>query len=156
MSLKKLEIFDCGDITFEWKKGGKSVLRIREFLTEVDSIMIPQLSNRVDINDYSQKLAENADNLFAVYHMKDIANCAVYCNREVAYISSIAVKEKYQNRGIGNLMMLEIKKHVRDKNICSIRLKVHKGNDTAISYYVKNGFKKIDQENDWIDMEMMV
>ena len=153
--MRKLEIFNRNDIVLEWRIGRGYSLRIRDFLIDIDSIMVPRLSDRVDINDYSKKLAENADTLFVVYHMEDVASCSVYCNSEVAYISSIAVKKEFQNCGIGYLMMSEIKKHVKEKKISSIRLHVHKKNDKAISLYKKNSFKIIDQENDWIELETL-
>lgn len=129
------------EIKFEWINGKDYNERILKFLIEVDSDISPRVSSRVDLNLYSCKLAQYAMNLFVMYNEMDIAACSVYCNRQEAYISSIAVKKEHRKQGIGNEMLEVIKKYVFSRGCTTIKLEVYKNNDKAIKYYEKNGFE---------------
>lgn len=137
----------------EWVSGKEYAARIEKFLKEVDEILCPQLSKRVDMKEYAQKLAENADSIFIVDDGRDIASCSVYCNTEQAFISSIAVCEEFQHQHIGQEMMLEVKHHVQEKGCKNIKLDVYADNTTAIAYYGKNGFEVCGQREDWLIMK---
>ena len=136
----------------EWLNGDKAKTRITNFLWEMDMEFIPSLSSRVDISSYAAKLAELADTIFITNNLgQDIASCSIYCNRKDAYISSIAVKNYCRGKGIGHMLMDEIKAHI--KNRCdAIVLHVHISNRNAIYYYKRNDFKEKQINADWIEM----
>ena len=48
----------------EWVQGIVFANRIEEFLKELNEDFVPSLSSRVDIKEYSLKLAEFADTIF--------------------------------------------------------------------------------------------
>ncbi|MDY5331081.1 MAG: N-acetyltransferase [Anaerovibrio sp.] len=136
----------------EWLNGDNAKTRIISFFQEMDKEFIPSLSSRVDIPSYAAKLAELADTIFITNNIgQDIASCSIYCNQRDAYISSIAVKKSYQGKGIGHMIMDEVKAHI--KNRCgAIVLHVHISNRNAIYYYKKNDFKEKQINADWIEM----
>ena len=136
----------------EWVQGIVFANRIEEFLKELNEDFVPSLSSRVDIKEYSLKLAEFADTIFLYNDNNELmASCSIYCNCASEYISSIAVKKKYRGIGVGALMMGEVKHHVKT-NCDEIGLRVHKDNIKAIAYYRGSGF--IEKYNDgvWIEM----
>lgn len=139
-------------VHYVWLSGSSQSKRIKDFLIQIDEIIIPRLSDRVDMGEYSLKLAMQAKNLFIMIDNEDIASCSVYCDGTIAYISSIAVKEKYQSSGIGRYMLYIVKGYVRRKGCKKIDLKVHKDNIHAFEFYVKNGFEIFQLENEWLKM----
>lgn len=134
------------ELKYEWVNGEQYQDRIYQFLNEIDEIMIPSLSSRVCIFDYATKLAQLAETLYILDGKRDIASCSVYCNSKIAFISSIAVKKEFFGRGVGTVLITEVKKYVRAKNCESIQLEVYTQNSVALKFYRKNGFT-ISEEN---------
>lgn len=140
-------------IQYEWVKGEMYENRILDFLTDVDDVIIPKLSERVHLEEYAKKLACKAETLFARYENNDIGACSIYCNTEIAYISSIAVKKAFASMHIGSEIILNAKKKSCFCGCKCIRLDVFKENDNAIRFYKKNGFYKLAESEDWLTME---
>lgn len=141
------------NLEYEWVNGEQYQKRIYQFLNEIDAIMIPTLSERVCILDYAAKLANLAETLYIVYKHCDIASCSVYCNSQIAFISSIAVKQEFLGQGIGTALMEEVKRHVRAKHCESIQLEVYAQNSVALKYYIKNGYVVLAENGDLKRME---
>lgn len=59
------------------------------------------------------------------------------------YIDRLAVNVKYLKQGIGSKLIQEIENIAKDNNIEYLRLLVVHSNLPAISFYMKNGFKKV-------------
>ncbi|MCD8038184.1 MAG: GNAT family N-acetyltransferase [Lachnospiraceae bacterium] len=140
----------------EWVQGNAYNDRIADFLREIDSEMIPELSGRVKIEEYALKLSETAHNLFIVSDGIDIASSSVYCNTKNAYISSIAVKKIYLRQHIGTCMMQEIKSYVKEEKCSIIRLQVWHSNIPALIFYQRNGFLIQNNIGDWLEMEYVI
>lgn len=138
-------------LDFEWCNGGYCQPRLYDFLCSIDNIIIPKLSARVNIKDYSKKLSINAENLFVINDDTDVASCSIYTNTRSAYISSIAVKREYHLNGVGSVMLEEVCSHVRHR--CDlIYLEVNVDNSNAIKFYKKNGFISVGYDKNWISM----
>lgn len=144
------------DLEYSWINGENASIRIRMFLFQIDDDIIPPLSERVNIEEYALKLAVNAMNIFITKNGIDVASSSVYCNKEEAYISSIAVKKEYQHMGIGTYMMELIKEYVKKQGNALIALKVARNNERAYLYYLQNGFEVIYNEEDWITMRCVL
>lgn len=56
-------------------------------------------------------------------------------------ILNIAVRNSFQNRGIGQMIFDEILRELENKNITEIWLEVRLSNANAIDFYQKNGFE---------------
>ena len=143
------------EIEYQWVKGIQYKDRICQFLNEIDSIMIPTLSERVYIADYAGKLAHLAETLFIVQKGCDIASCSVYCNSEFAFITSIAVKKDFLKQGIGTILMNEVKSHAISKGCESIQLEVYTQNSIALMFYEKNDFMVIEEKSNLKKMEYL-
>ena len=139
-------------IEFLWLNRGEGV-RLYKFLCEVDDIFIPKLSERVNIKEYAEKLAQNAENIVACYDEEDVGACSIYCNLETAFISSFAVKNAYMRMKIGSQMMEQVKEHARASRCRSIKLEVFHRNSKAMKFYEKQGFVCAKHVNEWFTME---
>lgn len=140
-------------VEYEWVRGIKYYDRIYAFLKEIDNSMIPRISDRVGVEDYAQKLSERAETIFWIVEGTDVGSCSVYCDREVAFISSIAVKKEFLQQNIGTKVMVEVKQHARECGCRMIRLEVHQENSAALCYYKKNVFVGQNIHGAWITME---
>ena len=61
---------------------------------------------------------------------------------KVANIHEIAIKNEYQNQGIGKLLLDECEKVLKSKNVRYIKLTAFKENNNAIKFYENNGFEE--------------
>lgn len=143
---------DSGAIEYEWFKG-KCEDRLRNFLMEIDDVLIPCLSERVNILEYAYKLNRYANNIFVSYKGVDVAGCSIYCNASKAFISSFAVKPEFMKQKIGSFMMQRVEEMAICKGCESIRLEVFINNLPAINFYEKCGFWCVKKNGLWIVME---
>lgn len=63
--------------------------------------------------------------------------------KNIGTIVSIAVKKDYRKKGIGKKLLDSIIEYFKSKNVSLINLQVRIDNYEAISFYEKNGFKKV-------------
>ncbi len=143
-------------LVYEWVHGMEYTNRILHFLYEIDAIMVPKLSERVEMASYAGKLAQKAETLFISENGNDIASCSVYCNTETGFITSIAVNDKYARRHIGTDMLSSVKQHARKLGCKKILLEVHCQNIGALSFYKKNEFAVTKYDGDWAEMEYLI
>lgn len=141
---------------YDWASGEQARERIYEFLVSVDWNMIPRLSDRVDIGKYAMKLAQRADNLFVVKENQDVASCSIYCDEETAFISSIAVRADFLHQHIGTQMMDAVKGHARARGCKRIRLEVDRSNAAAVRFYLRCGFGRWNEHENWFTMEFIL
>ncbi len=132
----------------EWTKGNEQEERIFDFLKVTDGAFIPQLSGRVEIDAYAKKLAQHAETVFLCVDGVDIASCSLYCDTNVAYISSFAVRPEYGGCGVGTAMMKEVKAFCKKQECESIRLEVFVENRRARCFYQKEGFEVVEYLQD--------
>ncbi|MGL4538392.1 MAG: GNAT family N-acetyltransferase [Cetobacterium sp.] len=66
--------------------------------------------------------------------------------RKWIQLDNIAVKSKYQNKKVGNLLLKKVKEWAKEKNINRIELTVYSFNANTISFYGKNGFNEISKK----------
>lgn len=128
--------------------------KIRQVLAVFDSIMVPRISQRVNLQEYAKKLAQNAV-WFLAYDKENVAgHCAVYMNqKDCAFISSIAVKPQMQGRGIGSGLWNCVEKEAEVRKIHKITLKVLKENAQAIRFYKQQGCEILSEAAGWLLME---
>lgn len=133
------------EVSFKWCSGELYKNKIEKFLYEIDEYMIPSLSSRVNISKYADKIAKYADTVFGYSNnlAEEVAACSVYCNSEVAFITSIAVKREYRNKHIGSILMNEVIRHCKERKCVEIQLEVYDENRYARMFYMNKGFIEI-------------
>lgn len=65
----------------------------------------------------------------------------MYMSLDEGEITNVAVGAKMRQRGIGEMLLSEIKKEAERRSIARIVLEVRVSNDSAIRLYERNGFK---------------
>lgn len=120
------------------------VAQLKEFLISIDHSFLPKLSNRIDIDSYSEKLIRRAIT-FSIIHKptnKIIACIAVYANNQEnqeAYIPVLGTLEDFRKQGLIKELFQNVENYLFNKNYKSINLETWVGS-TALNYYIKNGF----------------
>lgn len=131
--------------------------RLEKLLEELDEIIIPKLSDRVKISAYAKKLSAYAELFYVCEEEIDIGNCAIYLNDgETGYISSIAIKKEWQNRGIGKQLWTNVLEYTTSKKIKKVELNVSKTNKSAMAFYKSLNFEEVEENNHWIKMRYKV
>jgi D-cysteine desulfhydrase len=131
-------------------------------LTQLDDIykvilsfnadIVPSMTERgLDLKDYAQKLCDYAL-MFTLW--QDNQTCGFvtfYANdksTETAYLAQIAVKPKFCNQGMGHTLLNLAMETAKEKGMQEMKLEVYNRNQTAISFYEKQGFSKCDGASD--------
>jgi len=128
--------------------------KVSHFFKENDNDYFEKLSDRVDIDEYSSKLLENAIQFTLTDNTNLIGLSPCYFNNEdekIAYISSLTIKDGYRGNKLGSEMIEHIATYARSKHFKKILVKIHYDNAISQNFYHKNGFAdfKEDRENDF-------
>jgi ribosomal protein S18 acetylase RimI-like enzyme len=129
--------------SIEYINGRACLEQINGHLLRCDEVFMPRLSTRVDIGDYSRKIAVNAQRFEAWESDELVGLVAGYCNaanKDVAYITSVSVLQAWQGRGIASRLLENCIAHVRNLGFSDIELEVSSGNEAAVALYKKHGF----------------
>lgn len=116
---------------------------IETHLEQCDGEFEPILSARVNIEEYSRKIFENAILFEAWVGVKLVGLIAVYLNRDDsnAFITSVSVVSEYFGNGIAYKLLEMCIKKVKHEHISEINLEVNKDNKRASALYKRFGFK---------------
>jgi ribosomal protein S18 acetylase RimI-like enzyme len=136
-------------LTYEILKLSKN--EILTYLAVIDKKLIPKLSGRVDLDQYSEKLFNNAIHFCVTEEEIIIGFCACYFNNPVkktGYISSFSVSESFREKGIAKNLLKFVTEYGLSIGYEKIILNVYFLNKTAIILYEKCGFTKQQKEID--------
>jgi ribosomal protein S18 acetylase RimI-like enzyme len=118
-----------------------------KLLNDVQEDFSPPLSQRVQIDDYADKLLERA-NIYAIIINENIAGAlAIYANDYEncrAYIPFLAVGQLYRDKRIATILISHTIEEIRKLGFKEIRLECLE-NSPAHRLYVKNGFERMNQ-----------
>jgi 2-polyprenyl-3-methyl-5-hydroxy-6-metoxy-1,4-benzoquinol methylase len=126
---------------------------IFKHLERCSNQFIPSLDTYVNIKLYSKKIYEQA-NRFEIFnnnHLKGLI--AVYINNSKGFITNVSIEEEYQGKNLAKILLDKCFEFLILNNCNIITLNVNIDNLKAINFYLKNGFKKIKQENNILIME---
>ncbi len=131
------------NVVVEYRLNTASASEIFEHLLYCDAGFLPQLSGRVEINDYAKKIVSKATQLEAWSGGTLIGFVAVYCNdqeRRIAYITSVSVLPDWTGKGIASRLMKQCIKYAKALEMRQISLEVASDNTPAVRLYEKSGF----------------
>jgi ribosomal protein S18 acetylase RimI-like enzyme len=119
-----------------------SQCRIERFLIDVDMLFHAPLSEKIDLNDYSMKLAKKAKNMFLTEENQDVAHVAFYENHvnKTLFITSIAIKSNSQSKGLGTYLIQAVKNYAKQNHYNSIELEADSRSENLVRFYIKNDF----------------
>ena len=117
-----------------------------ELLKDLNNTFNGQLVNS-NIEDYIDKIIDNATIIKIVENNILFALIAYYENdkkRESAYLTMLAVSNKYSNKGYGNILLKKATNNLIRKGFKYFELEVLKSNKKAVEFYKKNNFQIIE------------
>ncbi len=124
-----------------WKHNQADKNKILNHFQNCDEGFIDELSSRVDIVDYAQKLIDKAQR-FEVWNGDQLIGfIAVYWNDENDYITNVSVDRKYQGQGIGDALVKRCVITSKSLGKKTVKLEVKNDNQSAINLYKKNRFE---------------
>lgn len=130
-----------GSIEFGSNKASEA--QLAEHLSYCDAHFVPQLSDRVEINDYAKKIATRAMRFEAWSGDKLVGLVAAYCNdqeQRIAYITSVSVLRGWTGKGIAARLMKHCIEYAKTSGMWQVSLEVASANAPAIRLYEKIGF----------------
>ncbi len=129
--LKKISSVEKADVELFIKK-------------ENNSFPVP-LSDRVDLNEYVNKIINNAV-LYGYYYKNNIIGLiAFYLNREFTYVTYICVNKEFQSMHLGSKLMKLMEEECKKEQVCRIDLTTNINNNKAQKFYEKLGYKVIER-----------
>lgn len=139
--------------------GMASMAQIKCHLESCDSLYEPSLHARVNIDQYAEKIYENANCFEAWDGGRLIGLIAVYLSDRTSqscFVTNVSVLEKYHGSGLAlDLMKFFITKAVELK--CKyIALEVGRKNLKAIHFYEKVGFSVVSCDAEILTMKMVL
>ena len=140
------------------KKGGIDSNKILEFLKEMDVLFNPPLSERVSLESFARKLADNAKLFYRCdTNGKILALIALYANdfeKKYAYITFVGTSSEAQGQGLCETLLEESISYTKSLAPNIRTLGIHSNNPKAIHIYNKYGFKEIEDVNGRKYMEL--
>lgn len=77
-----------------------------------------------------------------IYH-NETKDIPVLIKRQYIYIQNLIVDKKYRREGVGNALLNAVKQWGAERGVHDIRLSVIPSNESAIDFYIEEGFKPI-------------
>jgi ribosomal protein S18 acetylase RimI-like enzyme len=143
--------------TISYSLNKASPAEITLHLLRADVAFVPDLSSRVDIHAYAEKLHDKADRFEAWINQELVGLMAAYCNQQQkgkTFVSSVSVWPKCQGKGIaGRLMQLCIE-HAKNLGFTQMELDVNQQSLAALALYQKFGFNVLHSVGDTLTMSM--
>ena len=119
-----------------------------DFIKKINYDFPIPVSEKVDLNEYCEKLWEKAELVAEVQDEEIRGLVAGYMNdleNGSAYISLVGISRDFRNQGLGKKLVHQFVLLCREKQIRSVNLYTHKTNQAAIKMYEGLGFE-IDSE----------
>jgi len=131
---------------------------IFNFLFKCDDQFPIDLSDMVDLKDYSDKLAKHSTQTCFYNDSALIGILLYYTNNKEksAFIPIIGILKEYQSMGIGTKLLLETMKYLSQNGFNSVRLEVHKINPKSLDLFLKYGFDIVDDSKDQYVLEKVL
>lgn len=140
----------------EYKIKSADKNQIMHHLEECNNSFVPLLSERVDIAEYSAKIADKAVTFEAWEKNKLVGLVAAYINKDLltVFITNVSVLKQYAGKGIAKQLMVHCIEYVGKNSFKNIQLEVSKNNTKAISLYKGLNFIEYGSRGETLLMEL--
>lgn len=105
-----------------------------------------QFEDLQDVMDMEEHYIKNGGNFWiAIDEDKIIGTIALENGGDIGILKRLYIKKEYQHKGIGTKLYNAFEEYIKEKtNIKTIYLACGRVLENAHKFYIKNGFKKID------------
>ncbi|RAP44511.1 MAG: ribosomal-protein-alanine N-acetyltransferase [Methanosphaera sp. rholeuAM6] len=126
---------------------------IRDFkLSDIDDVLAIEYESFPDPYpvDILLQLHNSGAGFIVAQLGKHVVGYVIFWIRNrIGHIIAIAVDSKYRNMHVGSLMIEKTLKIFFSNNINTVGLEVRKSNTAAVNFYLKHGFVKVSEEEDY-------
>jgi hypothetical protein len=125
-----------------YQPGSLDYHKFWEYLKEVDSLLIPPLSSRVDLAEYAERVCNRAILFVAKDGEEWVGVEAVYFNEypDYSFTTHLSVKKEYQNdSNVGIELMLRQLRYLKAHRTKGLRFTIRKSNTQLLNYHLKTG-----------------
>ncbi|WP_367773678.1 GNAT family N-acetyltransferase [Flavobacterium sp. WC2421] len=146
-------------IVIDYKIKNASQKDLHLHLEKCNYLFLPPLSDKVNLQEYSQKIHEKSQTFEAWHEKKLVGFIAVYFNDSQAkkgYITNVSVLENYNNKGIASQLIKMTKEYAQNNDFTKIILEVHSKNNNVIALYKKHDFEIEHEEKEALFMEFRI
>jgi ribosomal protein S18 acetylase RimI-like enzyme len=143
----------------EFHEGTATKEDIRAHLQACDRDFAPNLSLKVNIEEYSTKIRTRAKTFEAWSDKVLIGLVAVYMNdsgTRTGFITSVSVAKEFMGRGIASTLLDHCLNRLRQEGMKVVRLEVSSESHEAIRLYKNLGFSEIMCKGEIVSMEMEI
>ena len=148
---------NCDAIEFRDETATKD--DIQAHLEGCDRDFSPNLSLKVNIEEYSRKISTRAKTFEAWSGKALVGLVAAYMNdsrTRTGFITSVSVAKNFMGRGIASALLDRCLKRSRQEGMKAIRLEVGVESPEAIHLYKNFGFSEIVREGETVSMELEI
>ena len=120
-----------------------SASQVFEHLCVCDESFVPQLSDRVNLPDYAEKIVKNATRVEIWKGEVLLALLACYTNdpsNKTAFITNVSVLPEIQGKGWGKVLLTAAIQHIKELAFKQVELEVGAMSVAARNLYLKAGF----------------
>lgn len=121
-------------------------IEVKKFISKIDNLFPVPLSEKVQIDEYCEKILNNGMFIVAKNENNQIIGVlAGYANdteNKISYISILCILPKYRNKHIGTQLLNKFIEISKENKMEKVFLYTHKDNKNAINFYKKNNFVK--------------
>lgn len=120
-----------------------NAVTIESHLWECDERFSPQLSVRLDISEYSHKLATLSDRFEVWQGNRLVGFVAAYLNNTgtcYGFVSSVSICKDCEGKGLASKLMRKCILVATGKGCETLELAVGKSDQRAQAFYLKHGF----------------
>lgn len=118
------------------------------YLREVDDLLIPRLSSRVDLAEYAERVTNRAILFVAKDGEEWVGVEAVYFNGypDFSFTTHVSVKKDYQKDSkVGMELMLRHLRYLKEHRTKGLRFTFRKSNKALYNYHLKTGGRIIEE-----------
>jgi len=138
----KVENIDLISITKKDFQYGYDLWKLtqKEFLEKING----ELNDKFEFKNYKDERIRNLENNYLIKYNENIIGWLEYeIYNDYIFINQLHITTEYQNKGIGTKILNEFIVYGKKENK-NIYLEVLQGNERALNYYAKIGFKEYD------------
>ena len=143
----------------QFREGAATKEDIRAHLESCDSGFTPNLSCKVDIDEYSTKIRTRAKTFEAWSGNALIGLVAAYMNdaaTRTGFITSVSVAREFMGRGIAPALLDRCLNKARREGMRAVRLEVNLESGEATRLYETFGFSEIARKGTTVSMELEI
>ena len=142
------------DIIYEIKTANQN--DVLSHLKLCNDEFIPKLDKRVNLEDYSIKIHQNAITFEAWNKQHLIGLIAIYFNQEqfFGYITNVSIGKEYMGKSIATKLLEMCINYSKINTYQNIKLEVNKENIPAITFYKKYNFTELETKTDSLIMSL--